>query len=225
MGLLRQEYWSGLPFSSPGDLPNPGMEPRFPALTGGFFTTELPGKPNVPPFPIHVKIITPKVTVLGGGTLGGIRPHPHEWDWCSNKEAPQSSQGLPCWPRQWRIYLWSRRPGFIPWVGKILWRKKLQPTSVFLPGELHGQRSLAGCSPWGRKELDTTEQLTLSRLFHRAPKPHPPRKDVMRSWQPTTRTWLCCCPDLGLLAPRTVSNKLLLFINPLNGVSQNEHKK
>ena len=37
-----------------------------------------------------------------------------------------------------------------------------QPTAVFLPGESHGQRSLAGHSPWGRKELDTTEQLTLT---------------------------------------------------------------
>ena len=42
MGFSRQEYWSGLPFSTPGDLPNPGMEPRSlvsPALAGGFFTT------------------------------------------------------------------------------------------------------------------------------------------------------------------------------------------
>ena len=39
----------------------------------------------------------------------------------------------------------------------ILWRRKWQPTPVFLPGESHGQRSLAGYSPWGRKELDTTE--------------------------------------------------------------------
>ena len=37
------------------------------------------------------------------------------------------------------------------WVGKILWRRKWQPTPVFLPGESHGQRSLAGYSPWGRK--------------------------------------------------------------------------
>ena len=42
----------------------------------------------------------------------------------------------------------------------ILWRKAWQPTPVFLPGESHGQRSLVGYSPWGRKELDTTEQLT-----------------------------------------------------------------
>ena len=45
MGFSRQEYWSGLPFPSPGDLPNPGIEPTSPALAGGFFTTEPPGKP------------------------------------------------------------------------------------------------------------------------------------------------------------------------------------
>ena len=41
------------------------------------------------------------------------------------------------------------------------WRRKWQPTPVFLPGESHGQRSLVGYSPWGGKESDTTEQLTL----------------------------------------------------------------
>ena len=46
MGFPRQEYWSGAPFPSPGDLPGPGFEPPFPALTGGFFTTDLPGKPT-----------------------------------------------------------------------------------------------------------------------------------------------------------------------------------
>ena len=44
MGFSRQEYWSGLPFPSPGDLPNPGIKPASPALVGGFFTTEPPGK-------------------------------------------------------------------------------------------------------------------------------------------------------------------------------------
>ena len=44
-----------------------------------------------------------------------------------------------------------------PWVGKIPWRRKWQPTPVFLPGESHGQRSLVGYSPWGYKESDTTE--------------------------------------------------------------------
>ena len=45
LGFSRQEYWSGLPFPSPGDLPNPGIEPGFPALAGMFFTTETLGKP------------------------------------------------------------------------------------------------------------------------------------------------------------------------------------
>ena len=47
-----------------------------------------------------------------------------------------------------------RRHGFHPWVRKILWRGKWQPTAVFLPGKSHGQRSLAGNGPWGRKESD-----------------------------------------------------------------------
>ena len=51
--------------------------------------------------------------------------------------------------------------GFDPWVRKIPWSKKWQPTPVFLPGKFHGQRSLSGYSPWGHKELDPTEQLTL----------------------------------------------------------------
>ena len=43
--FLRQEYWSGLPFPSPGDLPNLGTEPMSPALAGIFFTSQSPGKP------------------------------------------------------------------------------------------------------------------------------------------------------------------------------------
>ena len=49
---------------------------------------------------------------------------------------------------------------------KVPQRRKGQPTPVFLPGESHGQRSLAGYSPWGCKELDVTGQLTLSLSFY-----------------------------------------------------------
>ena len=42
-------------------------------------------------------------------------------------------------------------PGFSPWIGKIPWRREWLPTPVFLPGEFHGQRSLAGYSPWNAK--------------------------------------------------------------------------
>ena len=75
--------------------------------------------------------------------------------------------GLPWWQTiclQCRRY---RRCGFDPWVGKIPWRRKWLPTAVFLPGEFHGQRSLAGYSPWGRKGSDTTEWLSIS-----LPSPH-----------------------------------------------------
>ena len=45
MGFSRQEYWSGLPFPSPGDLPDPGIEPASPELAGSFFPPKPPGKP------------------------------------------------------------------------------------------------------------------------------------------------------------------------------------
>ena len=48
MGFSRQEYWSGLPFPSPGHLPNPGIEPRSPALQADSLLTEPPGRPEVP---------------------------------------------------------------------------------------------------------------------------------------------------------------------------------
>ena len=51
-------------------------------------------------------------------------------------------------------------------VGKIPWRRKWQPTPVFLPGESHGQRSLVCYSPWGRKESDMTEWLILTLYMH-----------------------------------------------------------
>ena len=47
-------------------------------------------------------------------------------------------------------------PGFDPWVRKFPWRRERQLTLVFLPREFRGERSLAGFSPWGCKELDTT---------------------------------------------------------------------
>ena len=70
---------------------------------------------------------------------------------------------LSWWLRWQRICFLCRRPGFDSWVGNIPQRREWLLTPVFLPGESHGQRSLAGYSPWGPKELDMTEQPTLSR--------------------------------------------------------------
>ena len=52
-----------------------------------------------------------------------------------------------------------RRHGFNPWVRKIPWRRKWQPTPVFLPGKSHGQRNLVVYNPWGHKESDMSEHI------------------------------------------------------------------
>ena len=98
--------------------------------------------------------------------------------WTAAHQAPLSMgfsrqenwSGVP-WPslsfkyRKYHIlmiyYIFNAGDSGLIWVGTILWRRERQPTPVFLPGESHGQRSLARHSPWGRKELDTTERLTL----------------------------------------------------------------
>ena len=59
-----------------------------------------------------------------------------------------------------------RRCAFDPCIRKIPWRREWLSTPVFLPGEFHGQRSLVGYSPWGHKESDMTDQLTLWLFTH-----------------------------------------------------------
>ena len=63
------------------------------------------------------------------------------------------------------VWLPCGRPRFNPWVGKIPWRRKWQPTPVFLPEKSQGQKSLVGYRPWGHKELDTTERLSFFLSF------------------------------------------------------------
>ena len=86
---------------------------------------------------------------LAMGTLGFS-------DGTSGKESPSQCR------RQ-------KRCRFSPWVRKIPWRREWQPTPVFLPGESHGWRSLAGYSPWGYKESDIIERL-ISRLMSTLPR-------------------------------------------------------
>ena len=66
------------------------------------------------------------------------------------------SRELPWWLSGKESTCQCRRHGFSPSVGKIRWRRAWQPTPVFLPGKSHGQRSLAGYSPWGHKGSDPT---------------------------------------------------------------------
>ena len=51
------------------------------------------------------------------------------------------------------------------------WRREWLPITVFLPGKCHGQRSLVGSNPWGHKELNTTERLTVNKTDNSAPLP------------------------------------------------------
>ena len=78
-------------------------------------------------------------------------------EWIMNEYNTGLAQRLKRLPAMWETWIQSL-------VGKIPWRRKWQPTLVFLPGESHGQRSLMGYSPWCRKEFDMTKQLTL-RIF------------------------------------------------------------
>ena len=64
--------------------------------------------------------------------------------------------GLLRWPSGKGSSCQYRRCRLDPWVRRIPWRRKRQPTLVFLPGKSHGQRNVMGCSPWDRKESDTT---------------------------------------------------------------------
>ena len=79
--------------------------------------------------------------------------------WTLVEDNSVASIGLPWCLSSKESTCQCRRHGFDHWVGKIPQRRKWQPTPVFLPGKSHGQRSLGGFRPWGRKESDTTERL------------------------------------------------------------------
>ena len=74
--------------------------------------------------------------------------------------------GLPLWPNGKEPACQYRKFRFDLWVRKIPGRRKWQPTPVLLPGKSHGQRSLAGYIPWGRKESDTTENARTHACTH-----------------------------------------------------------
>ena len=73
-----------------------------------------------------------------------------KWRFVSNKHFVQVILTR-FWPKKMHSTIECRRARFDSWVRKIPWRREWQPTAVFLPGKFHGQRSLAGYSPWGHK--------------------------------------------------------------------------
>ena len=76
-------------------------------------------------------------------------------------------------------------------------RRKWQPTLVFLPGESHGQRSLVGCSPWGRTELDTTE-VTWQQHSN---------NDLVAGFAQAGLEYLIICLDQCLALPTVIENQ------------------
>ena len=81
MEFSRQEYWSGLPFPSPGDLPNPGMEPRSPTLQADALPSELPGKPFGSGKLIKEQTDSnPLTAVSQANQKPGVQPHQSVYD-------------------------------------------------------------------------------------------------------------------------------------------------
>ena len=114
----------------------------------------------------YAKVITPSTSEFG--CIGNrafkeiikvnevIWMGPNEMTGVLIKEIRTQTMGFPS-GLMVRNPLAKRRCRFNPWVSKMLWRRKWQPTPVFLPGEVCGQKTLAGYSPWCRKESDMTE--------------------------------------------------------------------
>ena len=152
MGFSKQEDWSKLPFPSPGDLPNPGIEPESPALQADSLPSGKPsnviGQPHrkrrfflfkVPTFQITSKeelgrSFHPKAN---HAVILFIRVEAK----CDQCLVAQTVKNLPAMQETWVQSL----------VGKIPCRRNWLPTPIFLLREFHGQRSLAGYSPWGRR--------------------------------------------------------------------------
>ena len=134
MGFSRQEYWSRLPFPSPGDLPNPGIEPGSPTWQADALGDK------------------------GDGSMNWNSNRENEEKSCVQLRIPTIAQclvyiGASLVAQQWRIYLQCRRHGFDPWVRKIPWKRKWQSNPIFLSGKSHGQKSLVGSSSWDCKRV------------------------------------------------------------------------
>ena len=100
---------------------------------------------------------------------------------------------------------------FYLWVGRILWRRKWQPTPVFLPGKFHGQRSLAIYSPWTCRESDTTEHTHMHAHTHTRTHTHTHTHTHTRT-QPVVYKCFTCLLCLVVLPPiKKESHDFCLF--------------
>ena len=142
MGFPRQEYWSGLPFPPRRDLPDPGIKPTSPALSGRYFTNEPPEKPLIQYEKGQREWGINKSLTNSWSLVTGMM---HKWaklHWCifsyvyhilqQRAEYFTNGKEYTCQCRRYK------RHGLNPWVGKIPWRRKWVPTPVSLPREFHG---------------------------------------------------------------------------------------
>ena len=141
-------------------VPQPGIEPTAPALQARFLPTGPPAKslcPHILSY-LHMQLA-----------------YYHRFAHFSTFMLSSISQVA-----QWSTCKCGRcrRHGINTWVGKIPWRRKWQPTPVFVSGKSHGERSLAGYSPWGHKESDTIEHTHRESQTHDwlTPAPHTMQK-------------------------------------------------
>ena len=142
------------------DLPGPGIKPMSPALAGGFFTTQPPGKPR--PGDLNNRNLF-FFTILEHGSLKSMCL----WVgfcWVCSSWLVEGATGCVLTHLLKDTVLWDLWPhltlitclkGFPGGSRRTQWH----PTPVLLPGKSHGWRSLVGCSPWGIEESDATEQL------------------------------------------------------------------
>ena len=179
MRSSREEYWSGLPFPFPGDLPNPKIELGSPALQADSLPSQPPGKPinarsrtQIPgslapeavlkhPIAKNAPAMqeTP-VRFLGG--KGPLEKGQATHSWSEYSWAFLVAQMVKNSPAIWKTWV---HPG----VGKIPWRTAWQPTPVFLPGESPWAEEPGGYSPGGHEELDTTERLSTAQYILLSP--------------------------------------------------------
>ena len=181
MGFPRKEYWSGLPFVSPGDLPDPGIEPVSPALQADSLPLSQLGSLLRGLTSLNDLASTHFPSTSLSFSYSGLLSVLKRWDSFLPQVLAEMTQTIhsECFifsqvllglnpshllglslNAAWgflsgsdgkRICLQYRRPGFDLWVGKTPWRSEWQPTQVFLPGQSHRQGSLAGYRPRSHK--------------------------------------------------------------------------
>ena len=169
MGFSRQKYCSGLPYPPPGDLPTPGTEPASlmsPASAYRSFTTGTTWKA----LSFHITCLFTSLVAQTAQHLPAMR---ETWVRSLGQEdALEKEMETHSGTLAGKIP-WTEEPGGLQSMGSLRvghdratshslftfmrWRRKWQPTPVFLPGESQGRGSLVGCRLWGCKESDMTE--------------------------------------------------------------------